>query len=415
MAGALKFRSKPKLVRNLALPGEQTWELWSYPGAEEGRLERQLAGSELGTLPAETRLAVPIRETLSAAIWLQTADASLFPSMIPVQLEKQGLIKTAEAPPPYYSQLIVQEDARSLLFVLMISPEIPEFYCQDLTGDYDFSARCLPLPPEGYTLWKEEEGLALALVRGGAIASLISFRSPSLTETIAREVYLFHLRLTWEEVASPASGVIHLRGQFLPEEREWARRILKTEPILLSPTPPVYQPQAAVLAPTRVLAARNQRQKRLRGQSLLGKAALIYLILVAVLIADYGWLMWQSFALNRRIAVETPTVTHLSEIADRWHALQPAIDPHFYPLETLLACVQSLPPEARLTQYEHDPGKALILGETADAANAFLFLNAIQAHPEMKRWSWVMPQPVLLPSGRARFQLEGTHRGAPTQ
>lgn len=53
-----------------------------------------------------------------------------------------------------------------------------------------------------------------------------------------------------------------------------------------------------------------------------------------------------------------------------------------------------------------------MVGESSDAANAFKFLNGMQSDASVKKWTWTMPQPILLPSNRARFQLEGTHEGA---
>jgi hypothetical protein len=69
--------------------------------------------------------------------------------------------------------------------------------------------------------------------------------------------------------------------------------------------------------------------------------------------------------------------------------------------------VQTLPPEVRLTQFEHNAGRLLLMGESKDATSAFKYLGNIQADPYLKKWTWSMPQPQLLPNNRAQFQLEG--------
>jgi hypothetical protein len=162
-----------------------------------------------------------------------------------------------------------------------------------------------------------------------------------------------------------------------------------------------------VPAPIRArrLAKRNDAQ---RGQLAIGLAA-AYLVFVLAGLGAFAHLKWREHALETGLKANAGTVDRLSETAARWQAVRPAVDPAMYPMECLRACVQVLPAEVRLTQFQHAPQKVLVMGEGKDAASIVRFFNAVKADPFLKQWTWAMPQPQVMANNHAQFQLEGTH------
>lgn len=412
MAGILKFKSTKPTTQHLAIPQGEGWELWAFTTPAAGRCLKKITAEGLSSLPPETRIALPVRQLLSVPLWLQTTDTTLFSGMIALQLEKRGFCKSEEAVGHFHYEIVKQESARVLVHVLMLATPLPENLCQTSTGDYDYSARCRPVAADGLTLWREEGRLVVVATCGGKVVHVQALTASEINAESSRELFCLYLQLSWEGVIVEAPQVT-LLGVFSPEEQAAGAQFFPE--ILVQPLPSPLWPSASfTLMPQAVRAARQQVGQRNRWRRLLQQLGGAYLIALVGLLIYVGWLAWQVQQQRGQLQASAATVQQLSQASDRWRALQIAIDPTFYPMEALLSCVQALPPEVRLTQFEHNAGKILLMGESRDAASAFKYLGQIQADTFLKKWSWNMPQPQLLPSNRAQFQMEGTRALAPT-
>ncbi len=416
MAGILGFGGKRESLRYLALPGEQDWELWSFASPAEAHLVKSIPVTELVNLPPDTRIALPSRQMVTLPLWLQTIDPTLFQEMIAVQLEKRGLLKSSNGAPSVYHHVVAKEQERTLLLALVLNPNLPDSYCLDLTGDYDFAARCRPLPTDGYLFWREEGRLVMAVTRNNQLAYLHTFSSSEITTEIAKEIQCLRLRFSWEHIFTEDSFPIHLCGTFTHSERQALQEVLQVTPKLIPLPNPLFRETSLSMTPTGVSSARTQQEKSKRWKRLVRQLLWIYLLVILGVLGQFGWLTYQASTLRKQVQSQAASVKRLMDISDHWKALQPAVDSTFYPLETLLSCVNQLPPETRLTEFNHSPDNIVIQGEAQNAGIANNFHSNIKSDPNLKKWTWTMPEPRIFPNtNKAQFQLSGTHPHAQIQ
>ena len=406
MAGVLTFRGGPKAPPALCLPDEIGWRLWSpVPGA--GTLSSQpLAPDRLADAPAGSRIGLPARHLLAFPLWLQTVDAALFRELARVQLERRGLLRDGAA--AWDHLLVCQEEGRSLVAVFLVQADLPPALLAFRPGAYEAAARCRPLPENAWVVWRELGGLAVAATRQSRPVCLHFFPETLSVAEAAGELGALRRLLAWEGVLAEGTGCL-LWGDFAADDTAAAAGAFGTavrqEPLPM-PQPPPSQPLS--LTPPAVGAEGRRHQQSRRQRSLFLYAGAAYAVLVLAVAAGLAWQQAQARKLAAGLKADAPAVERLSAAAAAWRAVAPAIDSSYYPLECLRACVQALPPEVRLTEYDHSPGKVLLVGEGKDAASIFHFLDAIKADPFLKQWTWAMPQPLLLPNNRAQFHLEGT-------
>ncbi len=396
--------------RSLALPGKKGWLLWSFSrGSDFGPPKSEPLESPART-PAGTSILLPARQIVTVPLWLQTTDQTLLSGLVEAQLDRRGISHDRSVAWAFLP--IAQEEGRSLVTAFLANPDLPPDLLAAQAGEYDLAARALPLEADSVTLWHEQEGLVAAFTREAHLVHLQFFPQTGRIAEIVVELQSLLAYLQWEKIVVEAPKVI-LWGDFSETDAASLQGALgippRREPL---PTPHFPSPSLSLLPPL----VRNQRQgdvRQLGKRRLFLAAAGLYLLLVLAVGGGLGWLKWQEKQLVTQLAAVTPDVDRLSQSASRWHALEPAIDPSYYPLECLLSSVQALPAEIRLTEFDHDPTKVLIMGEGKDAASIFKFLPAIEADPFLKKWQWTMPQPQLLPNNRAQFQIEGAREPAP--
>ena len=386
MAGILNLPQRRAVVPRLCLPSGSRWDVWSFPAPAEAP-EGPVAADGGSELPVGSQLGLPARHVVAVPLWLQTGDPALFRELIRAQLERRGMTGLAES--HWAHAVVVREENRTLVTAFLINGSLPAELLVPQVRGYEIAARCRSLPADTYAVWAEEGGLAVGGTRGTELAYLQFFPGRSALPEIAGELECLRRWLSWERVMEERAPIV-----FLPSITSLAPKL---------PEPPL------ALIPAAIDHARKQARQAQRQRRLLRNLALAYGAVVLAVASGLGVLKWQERQLEKQASASAPAVAGLSETAARWRALRPAIDPSRYPIECLLACVAALPPEVRLTEFDHNPDDVLIKGEGRDAASIFKFLDAVKADPELKQWKWTLPQPQLLPNNRAQFQLEGTH------
>jgi hypothetical protein len=389
MAGILNLPQRRAVIPRLCLPSGTAWDVWSFP-APEAAAQGPAPVEDPAALPSGSQLGLPARHVVTVPLWLQTADPALLRELIRAQFERRGMTGLAESHWAY--AVLVREENRTLASAFLINGALPPGLLVPQVRGYEIAARCRPLPADTYAVWAEDGGLAVGCTRGTEVAYLQFFPGRAALPEIAAELECLRRWLSWERVMADGAPVV-----FLP-----------------SGVPFVPQLPAAPfgLVPAAIDQARKRDRQAQQRRRLLRNVAFAYGVLLLAVAGGLGVLKWRERQLEKKIAASAPAVTGLSETAARWRDLRPAIDPKLYPMECLLACVAALPPEVRLTEFDHNPDNVLIKGEGRDAASIFKFLDAVKADPELKQWTWTLPQPQLLPNNRAQFELEGTHGAA---
>ncbi len=145
---------------------------------------------------------------------------------------------------------------------------------------------------------------------------------------------------------------------------------------------------------------------RLRQQ--LQIAAVLYLLLIAAAFIYLVWLNKRVQKIDAQLAAEQPQIEAVQAKQARWNALAPAIDPSRCTVETLFLAFTSLPsPEVKITIFEHNLAGFRVEGEAPSANLAIDFLEKLRAEKGLGAYRIDSPQPSILPSGAAHFNIFG--------
>jgi hypothetical protein len=159
---------------------------------------------------------------------------------------------------------------------------------------------------------------------------------------------------------------------------------------------------------------RDERAKHLQREQWKQRvviAAIAYAAIVALALADLGYLKFRMWQLDNQIKRDEPRTVFVRAAANNWKALAPAIDPHFYPIEILLHLFDCLPSqEVRITAYNQSARQISVEGEASKAALAYQFAEKVKKHPDLQNFIFDMQSPRILPNDHAQFRLEGRPR-----
>jgi hypothetical protein len=127
------------------------------------------------------------------------------------------------------------------------------------------------------------------------------------------------------------------------------------------------------------------------------------------------WLHWRAESLRGDLAGEAPQVENIRATMQRWQALEPALNPPGYPLEVLYQTARLLPQDGvRLTLFQMNLDRVVVAGEASTLQAAQRFQEEVKKNPDLAAYDWTMENPRPLPTGSARFQIDGVRRGALT-
>ncbi len=151
------------------------------------------------------------------------------------------------------------------------------------------------------------------------------------------------------------------------------------------------------------------RRARLKRNVLLGVGIYFGLLLLAFVVV--GVMKLQVRRLDAKLRSTTPVVEKIKAADARWKSLAPAIDPARSVTGTFEQVFECLPPgdAVRLTLFDQKLDTIEIRGEATNQA-ALDFTEKIKARPELRGYTFLASPPVILPSGKAQFNIVGTHK-----
>jgi hypothetical protein len=163
--------------------------------------------------------------------------------------------------------------------------------------------------------------------------------------------------------------------------------------------------------------ARQQEARRRRGK-VMGHVFLSAFLYLAFFTAWAGWLMLREQRVRAAftgLQAQAPQVQAIREAQMRWSALEPAIAPDTYPVETFHRMVALLPEEGiQLKDFSLDLEKLTVGGVASSVNHALKFKADLENNAELKRYTWNFPAPTILEDNRATFRAEGTLNGGGT-
>jgi hypothetical protein len=357
-------------------------------------------------------LSLPVSAVLAQRFRLPSVDATEFPEMIRIQIEKLLPFAADEVTTDF--ELIEQTDGESVVSAVairneqlaeMASPLLDRGYIPRQITVYA-AQRASTHAPIGNALliYPEGETLVYAITENGKL-SLARVLQGGNDQQLQLE--LPQLRLSAELQGIDASSPNVLLDETCYELRD------TVQGILCSPTEIVgiELPPAPVklnLLPDSWRRRRSQLISRAEWRKRLLWIGGAYAAVVLLLLAYLGLLRFQVVRLDRRIAHDAPQTEFVRATEAKWKALAPAIDAHYYPVEVLLHIFESLPSsDVRVTTYNQSARQISVEGEANTPALAYQFVEKVKKNPDLRAFQFDMAAPRILPNNHAQFRLEG--------
>lgn len=413
MAGIVN-RPKKTGERLLLRPSEGAqWEVWAAEGAQARLIGTCDTPAAAGASP-QSVLALPLRQVFAVPLWLATSDPALMREMIFLQLERRGLSAGHSAREMIFDYRVVASvENKTLVLAVAVPATLPAHLCLDVRAS-EPSARLLPLPPDEFTLWREDGRLALAVTRGGELAYFQALGDGSFTPAAVRELQCVKLQLEAANVIARARGVT-LWGDFAPGEVSAVGEALGLR-VAAAPRPAPALPRDWMdLAPASVRQGRKVAQTRSRTFAIASAAAAVYLLFLLVLVARLTWFYIEAGRIEAGLQAGSGEVAGIKATAERWNALAPAVDPASYPVELLYRTRPSPDEGVRFTAFSTGVGTITIQGEAASPTAATRFVARLTKSGDLRSYKFEMPtQPVTPINANTTFEIEGVQYGART-
>jgi hypothetical protein len=396
-------------------PALEGWEKWE----EDEAGAWQPAGRAVGLAelsPGEGGLiAVPVRRAFSLAVWVPGEDPALFTDLIFTQLELRGLAGRSREVTAFAWQEVAREGDEVLLHAVVLPSNLAPHYWHGEVTAYAISAMCLPPASDTVTLWEEEGGWVASVTRGDRLIHFQPLTEKNLSGALALETWMLLSTLEAGRMLGEQCNVrIFYQGDQAPDLEEW--RASGGSAVELLPWPaPVRPPRDLECLPLAVRDLQVAKVAGVRRQKIALFAAAAYFLLVLALAVNTLWLHWRSESLRGDLAGEAPAVENIRATMQRWQALEPALNPLGYPLEVLYQTARLLPKDGvRLTLFQMNLDRVVVAGEASTLQAAQRFQEEVKKNPDLAAYDWTMENPRPLPTGSARFQIDGIRRGALT-
>ena len=400
MAGKVD-RSQVSLVRCM----NGNWELWNFPASKRAQFVRRLENPKAAG--GHVIVALPLRQTVSYATWVPTADREVVPEMVQLQLEKRGLVQKQNAASSLDVRILEVQEERALVLAIVLLPDLaPELAIENAVR-FEPEPYTLPIPQDRLIIWRERQRLAMTISRGRDPIHFQVLSTEEVSDESVNEIRCILLQLESQHLINELLGLA-IWGEFTDEEVERLQQGLALKTFRESVPPPSLPATASKLLPAQVSVLHEKARRRRRIRRLIAAAAGIYLLGILGIIAYIFWQQNRISQLQNQLTADLPTVTAVQGTADQWRKVEWAVDPKLYAVE-LLNQVASLLPEQgmRLTAFQIEKGKVIIRGEASTAAGAFKFNEDIKQNAALKIFQWEMKSPSLRPDGRAEFIIEG--------
>jgi len=401
--------------RAIYRPAAAGWQKWEQGEGEAWTLAGEAA--EMADLkPAPDGLiAVPVRRAFSLAVWVPADDPALFADLVFTQLELRGLAGRTRETTSFSWQEVAREGNEALLHAVVLPANLaPQYWHGDVTS-YAVSAACLPLAPDAVSVWEEEGGWVAAVTRGDKLLHFQPLTEKTPSPAMALEIWLMIAPLDAGRMLTGSAriDVYHQRDQ-APDLSDW--RSAGGFEVTAQKFPAPVWPAVEGCTPLPVQEVQRTKETGARRQKIALFAAAAYFLVVLALAANTLWLWWRAESLRKAIAAESGEVEAVRAAMQRWNAIEPALNPPAYPLEVLYQAARLLPKDGvRLTLFQMNLDRVVLAGEASTLQAAQRFQEDVRKNPDLAGYDWTMENPRPLPTGSARFQIDGLRHGAATE
>lgn len=409
----LPLRNAPAAAGgNLLFPGaESEWEIWEQaaPSAWSRRPETLPSLDS----PAPERVAVvglPAAWITQFAFQPPAGDENTLRALAFAQLQRRRLVSSNDLPDEEKTAFDIttspcpEKSNGRLAMVEMLDPGIESKSIPSEAVRFEPTTHLLPLPRDGYALWRENRRLTLAVTRNGFISHCQTLDGNSAR--LASGLVSLRQILELQDL-SPTSPELRLWTDLPPQTIEMVGSALNAAVIQENRPAPRLPERIGKLVPPVVREFRTQKIRHKKHRNILTTAILFYLLLTGAWLGVNLLKSSSNRRLQSQINALMPEVNLIQDTARRWTLLRPAIDISHYPL-VLLNTVQKAVPEGGnlwLTDFHWMDGALEINGKASNVDFVYQFQRKLTAAPEFGELTWSMDTPAIQSNGEAQFHF----------
>ncbi len=411
-------------------PGPHQWELWSLENGEFSLLREDLgkkAGAEKWTTSGPLYMALPLALLTTMPFITPTKDESVLEDIAQLHVEKLGMKPDSQYGSLFDWRWMDSSAQGSLLFTSVLHPLEAEDLPQKSPKQFDSAARCLPLPVNAVTIWKELGKYVFAVTRGEELLFTQCLTSQEVGAVMAQEIQLslMHLEhqgllgdssLKWIYWESENGELSASQIQTLQEASRLFSTQTKPQPLL----PETW----SMFLPADVEAERTQRQKKKQTVRMFSLLALLYFATVAY----FGYELWSARAAAQEATKEyeslEPEAVALQIHNQEWSELLPLVEKEHNPLELLYRCSRALPQRGIRLKDAHtinqlqvgEDGSQRVIrtitlkGEAEDFGTVTAFNKKLENNPLLSVYQWEKTNPIEGKDGRWGFLMNAVFK-----
>lgn len=394
----------------LLLPApDASWRVWKPRSSGAGEAVEKPA--EVTAQGKPLVVGLPATACRTMGMLLPNADHAVLEQIIITHLGRKGVKLEAGRTQNFRWHLLTQTASVATVSVDVLAEPFPEDLALVQASDYTAALRLVTLPPGHLVITEEHGSLVLAAGYQGKLYHSHLFAPASApVEEIAQEVLLSRLALEAELGQGSIHGITVVGAS-------WDRMVTDALTNLTGlPTRHVPQlpPNADLdtkswsrLLPASVRVAQDSRASRAKWIRFGTLGALMVVALGFLAFAYLRSLELTAASLQASVEATSAPAAKVKRTAQQWTALSPAIEPKKYPMVLLAEITKLMPPSGLvIREYEIRGNEIDIRGDARDAQRAFQFVEDLQKHPVLGRYTWSKPQPTLR-DNVAQFRAQG--------
>ncbi|MGI9087380.1 MAG: hypothetical protein ACR2HH_06520 [Chthoniobacterales bacterium] len=398
------------------MPAAQGWNLVRRSG-EEGNWDVTAIAQLEEAIPflngsTNLVLGLPLTAVLAQRLRLPTVEAAEFDEMVRIQIEKALPYSSEEVTTDF--EIIEQTEEGSVVSAIAVhNQKLSELAAPLISRGYIpsqvtvYAAQRIAThaaASHAFLIYRENEALVCAISEDGKLGFT---RSLDGADTDQLQRNLPEVAFSAELQGIDTSFPIVLLDESLFELQETVQGLFVSRADLIGVEAPPAETKLNLLPES----WRRQRAELVRlaeWKKRLIWAGGVYAAILLLFAAYLGFLKIRTGLLERSIAKDAPRTAFVKQTENKWRALAPAIDPHYYPIEVLLHLFESLPSaDVQITQFAQSARQVSVDGEAKSAALAYQFADKVKKSADLKTFQFEMAAPRILPNDHAQFRLEG--------
>lgn len=394
----------------LLLPApDSSWRVWKSRSAVQGEAVEHPIEVKANGKPLV--MGLPSAACRTIGLVLPNADHAVLEQIIITQMERRGLRLHGGEERNFRWHLLTQTAATATVSVDVLADPFPEDLALMQFTDYTSALRLLTLPPGHLVIAEESGSTVLAVGYQGKLYHSHIFAAASVSGgEIAQELMIAQLTLDAELGQGFITGVTLVGSSWDRVVVEELASLVEL-PVRTVPQLPPNSELDARTWPRLLPASVRTAQKRAASRGKLVRFGLLGgLLLVALVFLAFAYLTYlerTAAQLTADVEATAAPAAQVKKTAEQWKALAPAIEPKRYAMVLLNEATKLMPPSGIVIRdFEVKDNEIDIRGEARDTQTAVQFVEDLQKHPVLSRYTWTKPQPTVKDK-TAQFRAQG--------